>query len=184
MLGNVFVKDSLNCYLRAEKRLITAIGIRDLVIVETGDAILIANKNQTQEVKSIVETLKFNGIVEGQEHKKIYRPWGSYESIVGDSRWKVKLITVNPGEKLSLQMHNHRSEHWVVVNGTANIEINSEKITLYENQSAYIPLGSKHRLSNPGKIPLNLIEVQSGSYLGEDDIVRFEDSYGRISKKN
>ena len=136
---------------------------------------------QSQKVKSIVNLLKQKEIPEGQEHKKIYRPWGFYESIADDSRWQVKLITVKPGAKLSLQKHHHRSEHWIVVSGTAKVEINSEETTLYENQSSYIPLGSKHRLSNPGKIPLTIIEVQSGSYLGEDDIQRFEDNYGRNS---
>ena len=134
---------------------------------------------QSQKVKSIVNLLKQKEIPEGQEHKKIYRPWGFYESIADDIRWQVKLITVKPGAKLSLQKHHHRSEHWIVVSGTAKVEINSEETTLYENQSSYIPLGSKHRLSNPGKIPLTIIEVQSGSYLGEDDIQRFEDNYGR-----
>lgn len=178
--GNILAKDSSNCYLKSNKRLIAAIGVEDLVIVETNDAILISDKRKTQEVKNIVSQLKEKEIPEGLEHKKIYRPWGFYESIVEDSRWQVKLISVKPGEKLSLQRHHHRSEHWIVVSGTAKIEVNDEEITLYENQSSYIPLGSKHRLSNPGKIPLKLIEVQSGSYLGEDDIERFEDNYGRI----
>ena len=178
--GNVIIKNTSNCYIRGEKRLVAAIGLKNLIIVETGDAILIVEKDQSQEVKNIVNTLKENGIPEGQEHKKIYRPWGYFESVVDDSRWKVKLINVKPGENLSLQMHNHRSEHWVVVSGTAKVEIDSSIKIIQENQSAYIPLGAKHRLSNPGKINLILIEVQSGSYLGEDDIERFEDSYGRI----
>ncbi len=177
--GNVITKNTSNCYLRSEKRLIAAIGIKNLVIIETSDAILVTDKNQSQEVKNIVRLLKDKGIPEGQEHKKIYRPWGFYESIIEEDRWQVKIIIVNPGEKLSLQMHHHRSEHWIVVSGTANVEIDQEIITLHENQSSYIPIGSKHRLSNPGKIPLKLIEVQSGSYLGEDDIERFEDNYGR-----
>ena len=180
--GNILAKDSSNCYLKSNKRLVAAIGVKDLVIVETNDAILISDKRKTQEVKNIVSKLKEKEIPEGLEHKKIYRPWGFYESIVEDSRWQVKLISVKPGAKLSLQKHHHRSEHWIVVSGTAKIEVNDEEITLYENQSSYIPLGSKHRLSNPGKIPLKLIEVQSGSYLGEDDIERFEDNYGRINK--
>ena len=179
--GNVIIKNTSNCYIRGEKRLIAAIGLKNLIIVETGDAILIIEKDQSQEVKNIVNTLKENGIPEGQEHKKIYRPWGYFESVVDDSGWKVKLITVKPGENLSLQMHHHRSEHWVVVSGTAKVEIDSSIKIIEENQSAYIPLGAKHRLSNPGKINLILIEVQSGSYLGEDDIERFEDSYGRIT---
>ena len=126
--------------------------------------------------------LKEKNIPEGQEHKKIYRPWGYYESIIEEERFQVKLINVKPGEKLSLQMHHHRSEHWIVVSGTAKVEIDQKDFTLHENESTYIPLGSKHRLSNPGKIPLKLIEVQSGSYLGEDDIERFEDVYGRDFK--
>ncbi len=178
--GNVITKDTSNSYLRSEKRLIATIGIKDLIIVETSDAILITNKNQTQDVKNIVGQLKSKKISAGVQHKKIYRPWGFYESIVEEKRWQVKLINVKPGEKLSLQKHHHRSEHWVVVSGTAKVEIEDKEITLYENQSSYIPLGSKHRLSNPGKIPLILIEVQSGSYLGEDDIERFKDNYGRL----
>ncbi len=178
--GNVLAKNTSNCYLRSEKRLVTTIGLKDLIIVETSDAILVATKEESQEVKNIVNTLKKESIPEGQDHKKIYRPWGFYESIVDEERWQVKLINVEPGEKLSLQMHHHRSEHWIIVNGTAKVEIDGKEITLHENQSSYIPLGSKHRLSNPGKIPLKLIEVQSGSYLGEDDIERFEDNYGRI----
>ena len=177
--GNVILKDSDNCYLRSEKRLIAAIGIKDLIVVETSDAILITKRGRAQEVKNIVNLLKEKGIPEGQEHKKIYRPWGYYESIIEEERFQVKLINVKPGEKLSLQMHHHRSEHWIVVNGTAKVEIDQKDITLHENQSAYIPIGSKHRLSNPGKIQLKLIEVQSGSYLGEDDIERFDDVYGR-----
>ena len=180
-LGNVFEQDIKDCYIRGEKRLIAAIGVKNLIIVETGDAILIADKTQSQKVKDIVNSLKEKGISEGQDHKKIYRPWGYYESVVDDFRWQVKLINVKPGEKLSLQLHHHRSEHWVIVDGTAKAEIGSKVTTLHENQSCYIPLGEKHRLSNPGKIPLKLIEIQSGSYLGEDDIERFEDNYGRIS---
>ena len=134
-------------------------------------------------MKEVVDLLKQNHIPEGQKHKQIYRPWGHYESLVEDSRWQVKLIEVKPGENLSLQMHHHRSEHWVVVKGTAKVEVDERVEILSENQSIYIPLGSKHRLMNPGKIPLTLIEVQSGSYVGEDDIVRIEDDYGRIEKK-
>ena len=179
--GNVFEQNIKDCYIRGEKRLIAAIGLKNLIIVETGDAILIADRTESQKVKDIVNSLIEEGISEGQDHKKIYRPWGYYESVVDDFRWQVKLITVKPGEKLSLQLHHHRSEHWVIVDGTAKVEIGSKVTTLYENQSCYIPLGEKHRLSNPGKIPLKLIEIQSGSYLGEDDIERFEDNYGRIS---
>lgn len=178
--GNVVKEDSKNCYIRGEKRLIAAIGVNNLIIIETADAILIADKKQSQKVKNVVNLLKEKGISEGQDHKKIYRPWGSYESVVDDLRWQVKLINVKPGEILSLQLHHYRSEHWVVVDGTAKVEIGSKVTTLHENQSCYIPSGEKHRLSNPGKIPLKLIEIQSGSYLGEDDIERFEDNYGRI----
>lgn len=181
--GSVIAKNSHDCYLRGEKRLIAALGVKNLIVIETSDAILVADKSQSQEVKNVVNYLKERGIREGQEHKKIYRPWGSYESIVEEERWQVKIINVKPGEKLSLQMHHHRSEHWIIVSGTAQVEIDDKEITLHENQSSYIPIGSKHRLSNPGKIPLKLIEVQSGSYLGEDDIHRFEDNYGRIYNK-
>ncbi len=177
--GQVFTEKTNNCYIRSEKRLVVGIGLENLVIVETNDAILISNKYHTQLVKNIVQKLKDNKISEGQNHSKVNRPWGHYLSIVGESRWQVKLISVKPGEKLSLQMHHHRSEHWVVVKGTAKVEIDQKISILSENESIYIPLGSKHRLSNPGKIKLILIEVQSGSYVGEDDIVRFEDKYGR-----
>ena len=175
----VVTNQAKNCYLRSENRLIVGINIEDLIIVETNDAILISNRKESQKVKDIVQKLKQDDIPEGQKHRKIYRPWGHYLSVVEDFRWQVKLIHVNPGEKLSLQMHHHRSEHWVVVSGTADVEIDNNKKVLSENQSIYIPLGSKHRLTNPGKIPLILIEVQSGSYLGEDDINRVEDAYGR-----
>ena len=155
------------------------IDLDNLIVVETRDAILISEKKSSQKVKNIVNYLKKSNIPEGQTHTKVYRPWGNYLSVVEDNRWQVKLIQVNPGEKLSLQLHHHRSEHWIVVNGTAKVELDDKKEILSENQSIYIPLGSKHRLSNPGKILLTLIEVQSGAYVGEDDIVRFDDKYGR-----
>tara|TARA_Y100000589_G_scaffold332255_2_gene390847 strand:- start:1996 stop:3435 length:1440 start_codon:yes stop_codon:yes gene_type:complete len=177
--GKVITESSKNCLIKSEHRLIVGIDIQNLVIVETNDAVLVADKSKTQKVKNIVKELKNKNIPEGQTHKKIYRPWGHYLSVVEESRWQVKLIKVKPGEKLSLQMHHHRSEHWIVVNGTAKVELDSKSTILSENESIYIPLGSKHRLFNPGKIPLILIEVQSGSYVGEDDIVRFEDKYGR-----
>ena len=158
---------------------LVGIGIKDLIAIETNDAILISEKSQSQKVKDMVKMLKVKGISEGENHSKIYRPWGNYISIAKEERWQVKMIEVNPGGKLSLQMHHHRSEHWIVVNGRAKVEIEDKIDFLTENQSTYIPLGKKHRLSNPGKIPLVLIEVQSGSYVGEDDIVRFEDKYGR-----
>ena len=177
--GNVIIENTKNSYLRSEDRLIVGIDLNDLVVVETRDTILISDKKSSQKVKKIVELLKKNEIPEGITHSKVYRPWGNYLSVVEDKRWQVKLIEVKPGEKLSLQMHHHRSEHWIVVSGTAKVEIENRVEILSENQSVYIPLGSKHRLSNPGKISLTLIEVQSGSYVGEDDIVRFEDIYGR-----
>ncbi len=178
--GNVILNQTKNSLFRSENRLIVGLGVKDLIVIETNDVMLVANKTKSQDIKKIVNKLKEDGITEGYEHKKIYRPWGHYISLLEESRWKVKIIIVKPGEKLSLQMHHHRAEHWVVVDGTAQIEINGNKIILYENQSSYIPLGSKHRLSNPGKIPLKLIEVQSGTYVGEDDIERFEDNYGRV----
>ena len=177
--GNVITDDTKNCYIRSEKRLIVGIGLKDIIVVETNDAILISNKLHTQKVKDIVKLLKENKIPEGQSHSKIFRPWGYYISVVQEPRWQLKLIQVKAGEKLSLQMHHHRSEHWIVVKGTAKVEIDSDISVLSENQSTYIPVGAKHRLSNPGKIPLTIIEVQNGSYLGEDDIIRFEDNYGR-----
>jgi len=178
--GNVVEQDTYGCYLRSESRLITAIGLKNLIIIETNDAILVADQEASEKVKDVVQYLKNHNYSESIEHKKIYRPWGNYTKINEGDRWKVKKIFVKPGEKLSLQLHHHRAEHWIVVNGTAAVEVDDEKLILYENQSTYIPLGSKHRLSNPGKSPLILIEVQSGSYLGEDDIKRFEDSYGRL----
>lgn len=177
--GNVISKNNKNCYLRSESKLIVGMGLKDLILVETSDAILIAEKSYSQKVKDIVQELKDRNIEQGQTHQRVYRPWGNYESIADDATWKVKLITVKPGNKLSLQMHHHRAEHWIVVRGTAKVQINDKELFLSENQSTFIPLGSKHRLTNPGKIPLLLIEVQSGTYLGEDDIKRFEDSYGR-----
>ena len=180
--GNILTINTSNSYLRSEGRLIAAIGVKDLIIVETRDAILISNKSSSQDVKNIVDELKLSNTPEGQEHKRIYRPWGFYETIVEEKTWKVKLINVKPEGKLSLQKHHHRSEHWIIVSGTARVEIEDKVITLYENQSSYIPLGSKHRLSNLGRIPLKLIEVQSGTYLGEDDIERFQDNYGRNNK--
>ena len=180
--GNVYTINSKNCYLRSENRLIASVGINNLIVIETYDAILIANKESAQDVKNLLNELKKNNITEGIEHKKIYRPWGDYLSLINEKRWQVKLIKVKPGGKLSLQKHHHRSENWIVVNGTALVEIDGKERILHENQSAYLPLGCKHRLSNPGKIDLKIIEVQTGSYLGEDDIERFEDNYGRINK--
>ena len=177
--GRVFLKETNDSYIRSENRLIAGIGLKNLIVIETSDAILIADQKFSQRVKEIVEDLKSMDFPESEIHRKIFRPWGSYVSVVEGDKWQVKLIKVNPGEKLSLQMHHHRSEHWVVVSGTAKVEIEGKDTILCQNESSYIPQGSKHRLQNPGKIPLILIEVQSGSYLGEDDIVRFEDKYGR-----
>ena len=177
--GNVVIQNTKNCYLHSENKLLVSVGIKDLAIIDTDDATLVANKDHSETIKDIVSELQIKNIKEANSHKKGFRPWGFYLSILEDKRWKVKIIHVNPGAKLSLQMHHHRSEHWVVVRGTAEVEIDGKKLILSENQSTYIPLGSKHRLSNLGKTPLELIEVQSGSYVEEDDIVRFEDLYGR-----
>ncbi|KHD05080.1 hypothetical protein PN36_30820 [Candidatus Thiomargarita nelsonii] len=177
--GDILTENVRNSYLRAEHRLLTAIGVEDLMIVETADAVLVAHKDHVQDVKQIVSRLKASERTEAELHSKVFRPWGSYECIDAEDRFQVKRITVNPGASLSLQMHYHRSEHWIVVKGTARITQDDKNVILTENQSTYIPLGIKHRLENPGKLPLELIEVQSGSYLGEDDIVRFDDVYGR-----
>ena len=176
---NIIALDSKNCYFRTEDKLIVGVGLDNLIVVDTNDALLISDKNKSQEIKTIVDQLKKKSIRQGEIHKKVYRPWGSFLSIAEDDRWQVKSINVNPGAKLSLQMHHHRSEHWIVVSGTAKVRIDEKEFVLCENESTYIPLGSKHRLTNPGKIPLVLIEVQSGPYLNEDDIIRFEDNYGR-----
>ena len=181
--GRVISEGSRNCYLRSEHRLVVGLGVENLVVVETDDAVLIADRARAQEIKKVVKQLEADGSPEGKAHRKIYRPWGHYTSVVESSRWQVKRISVKPGASLSLQMHHHRAEHWVVVRGTAVVERDGEQQLLGENQSTYIPLGCRHRLSNPGKIPVELIEVQSGTYLGEDDIVRFEDRYGRSDQR-
>ncbi|AII46708.1 mannose-1-phosphate guanyltransferase [Synechococcus sp. KORDI-49] len=181
--GRVISEGSRNCYLRSEHRLVVGLGVENLVVVETDDAVLIADRSRAQEIKKVVKQLEADGSPEGKAHRKIYRPWGHYTSVVESSRWQVKRISVKPGASLSLQMHHHRAEHWVVVRGTAVVERDGEQQLLGENQSTYIPLGCRHRLSNPGKIPVELIEVQSGTYLGEDDIVRFEDRYGRSDQR-
>ncbi|CRY90917.1 mannose-1-phosphate guanylyltransferase/mannose-6-phosphate isomerase [Synechococcus sp. WH 8103] len=181
--GRVINKGSRNCYLRSEHRLVVGLGIENLVVVETDDAVLIAERSKAQEIKSVVKQLEADGSPEGKAHRKIYRPWGAYTGVTEGNRWQVKRISVNPGASLSLQMHHHRAEHWVVVKGTALVERDGEQQLVGENQSTYIPLGCKHRLSNPGRIPVELIEVQSGEYLGEDDIVRFEDRYGRSNQR-
>jgi mannose-1-phosphate guanylyltransferase / mannose-6-phosphate isomerase len=178
-LGDALVSDSRNTLVHASSRLVSVVGVDDLVVVETADAVLVADRERSQEVKAIVATLEARGRSEKQLHRKVHRPWGWYDSIDAGPRFQVKRIMVKPGASLSLQMHHHRAEHWIVVTGTAQIVNGDKVILLSENESTYIPLGEKHRLSNPGKVPLEIIEVQSGSYLGEDDIVRFEDGYGR-----
>jgi len=177
--GDILTKDTHNCYLHAETRMLAAVGVTDHILVETGDAVLVAHKDRVQDVKAIVDQLKKDRRNEALIHRRVNRPWGDYECIDIADRYQVKRITVKPGASLSLQMHYHRAEHWIVVRGTALITCGNETRTVAENQSTYIPLGVSHRLGNPGKIPLELIEVQSGSYLGEDDILRFEDNYGR-----
>jgi len=177
--GDVLIYNSTNNYINAEQRLVTAVGVDNLVIVETKDAILVADKSQVQHVKKIVEQLKADNRTEHKIHREVYRPWGKYDSIDNGQRYQVKRITVKPGEKLSIQMHHHRAEHWIVVSGTAKVTNGDKSFLLTENESTYIPIGQIHALENPGVLPLELIEVQTGSYLGEDDIVRFEDRYGR-----
>ncbi|MEB3234165.1 MAG: mannose-1-phosphate guanylyltransferase/mannose-6-phosphate isomerase [Cyanobacteriota bacterium] len=177
--GRVISEDSRNCYLRSESRLVVGLGVEDLVVVETDDVVLVAHRDRAQDVKGVVGLLEAEGASESKAHRRIYRPWGSYDGVTEGERWQVKKIVVNPGASLSLQMHHHRAEHWIVVRGTALVEKDGARELVGENQSTYIPLGARHRLSNPGKIPVELIEVQSGAYLGEDDIVRFEDRYGR-----
>ena len=176
--GDVIAIDCRNTYAYGE-RLIALVGLDDVIVVETPDAVLVGNGQRMQEVKEVVARIKREGRSEATWHRKVYRPWGAYDSIDNGERFQVKRITVKPGATLSLQMHHHRAEHWIVVSGTAEVTRGDEVILLTENQSTYIPLGVTHRLKNPGKLPLELIEVQSGSYLGEDDIVRFEDTYGR-----
>ena len=179
MHGDVIAEDCSGCYIHANNRLVTAVGIKDHVIIETADAVLVAPRHRSQEVKAIVNTLSKADRAEVDIHPKVYRPWGSYETIDIEDRFQVKRITVYPTQKLSLQMHHHRAEHWIVVKGTARVTRGEDEFLLSENESTYIPVGTKHRLENPGMIPLELIEVQSGTYLGEDDITRFEDVYGR-----
>ena len=177
--GDVFVQETSRSLLFSSGRLIAAVGLTDIMVVETADAVLVAHKSAAQDVKSIVEQLADEGRNEHVVHRRVHRPWGCYESIDNGERYQVKRITVNPGASLSSQMHHHRAEHWIVVKGTAKVTRGDEEYLVTENESTYIPLGTIHRLENPGTIPLEMIEVQSGSYLGEDDIVRFEDRYGR-----
>ena len=177
--GDVITEDSSGCYLYSSQRLVATVGLKDHVVVETKDAILVAPKERVQDVKNLVARLKKLGRSEPALHREVFRPWGSYDSVDGGTRFQVKRLTVKPGATLSLQMHHHRAEHWIVVSGTARITCDDKVFLLSENESTYIPIGARHRIENPGKVELHIIEVQSGSYLGEDDIVRFEDRYGR-----
>jgi mannose-1-phosphate guanylyltransferase/mannose-6-phosphate isomerase len=179
LLGDVMVEESRNSYFRSESRLIAALGVENLAVIETDDVVFIAARDRAQDVKQLVARLARDGRSEAGTHLTVHRPWGTYRTIHNGARVQVKHIMVKPGGQLSLQMHHHRAEHWDVVSGTAKVVRGNDEIMLTEDQSTYIPLGTRHRLENPGKIPLHLIEVQSGSYLGEDDIVRFEDNYGR-----
>ncbi|GAC03951.1 MAG: mannose-1-phosphate guanylyltransferase/mannose-6-phosphate isomerase [Alteromonadaceae bacterium] len=180
IIGDAILDDVHNSYINAEQRLISVVGLDDVVVVETKDAVLVAHKDKVQNIKNVVNKLKAEKRPEFEFHREVFRPWGSYDSIDNGERFQVKRITVKPGEKLSVQMHHHRAEHWIVVAGTAKVTNGEETLLLCENQSTYIPVGVIHALENPGKIPLELIEVQSGTYLGEDDIVRFSDRYGRV----
>ncbi len=177
--GDTVLDQTTNSLVYSSNRLVSAVGVNNLVIIETADAVLVADRNNSQEVKAIVKRLEQEGREEKSLHRKVSRPWGWYDSVDEGGLFKVKRIQVKPGASLSLQMHHHRAEHWIVVKGTAEITNGDQVITLHENQSTYIPQGQTHRLANPGTEPLEIIEVQSGAYLGEDDIVRFEDTYGR-----
>jgi mannose-1-phosphate guanylyltransferase/mannose-1-phosphate guanylyltransferase/mannose-6-phosphate isomerase len=178
--GDVMTVDTHDCLLHSGGRLITTVGVNNLVIVETPDAVMVVSKDHVQDVKTVVEQLKSQNRTESELHRKVYRPWGYYDSVDRGSRHNTKRIVVNPGAKLSVQKHHHRAEHWVVVKGTAIVTKGDEEMLLTENESTYIPVGVVHSLENPGVIPLEMIEVQSGSYLGEDDIVRYDDKYGRV----
>jgi len=179
-IGDVMLENVSNSYINAGERLVAVIGLDDVVVVETKDAVMVANRHKVQDIKTIDNNLKSEHRSEFEFHREVFRPWGSYDSIDNGRRYQVKRITVKPGEKLSVQMHHHRAEHWIVVSGTANVTIGEKTQLVTENESVYIPIGEVHALENPGKIPLELIEVQSGGYLGEDDIVRFSDRYGRV----
>ena len=178
--GDVIAHQTDNCLLHSQNKLIATLGVENLVVIDTPDAVLVADIDKVQEVKSIVSQLKNEGRSEASLQREVYRPWGKYDSVDMGERFQVKRITVKPGAKLSVQMHHHRAEHWIIVSGTAKVTLDDKTILLSENQSTYIPIGVVHALENPGKLPLEMIEVQSGSYLGEDDIVRFEDKYGRV----
>ena len=178
--GDVVALDTEETYIRGNGRLVTTLGVKDLIVVDTGDAVLIADKSRVQDIREVVERLKQLGRTEHETHSRVHRPWGFYESIEASDRYQVKHLMVKPGASLSLQMHHHRAEHWVVVKGTARVVLGNKEMLISENESTYIPIGTPHRLENPGKVPLSIIEVQSGCYLGEDDIVRLDDIYGRI----
>lgn len=178
-VGDVLIEDSKNSYVRSEKYLTAVAGVDDLVVVTTDDAVLVTHRDRAQDVKKIVDRLKKAKRPEAASHNRCYRPWGFYESLIQNDRFQVKRIVVQPGEKLSLQKHFHRAEHWIVVGGVALVTRDEDKVLVRENESIYLPQGCVHRMENPGKIPLTLIEVQTGAYLGEDDIVRLEDTYNR-----
>lgn len=178
--GDVLLEQSTNCYIQGEERLVTLLGLDNVVVVDTKDALMVAAKDKVQDVKKLVQAIEQKQRPETSAHREVYRPWGCYDSVDNGNRHQVKRITVKPGARLSLQKHHHRAEHWIVVSGTAEVTCGKKTFLMAENQSTYIPIGEVHRLANPGKIPLEIIEVQSGSYLGEDDIVRFEDIYGRV----
>ena len=178
----MILHDTSNSYIRADEKLIAAVGVNDLVVVSTKDALLVAHKHRVQDAKLIANKLRDDGRTEWELHREVYRPWGKYDSIDNGDRYQVKRITVKPGAKLSVQMHHHRAEHWVVVSGSAKVTNGDKTFLLSENESTYIPVGVIHALENPGRVPLEIIEIQSGSYLGEDDIVRVEDRYGRVEK--
>ena len=180
--GDVYARSLENSLVISQHRLVATVGLEDVIVIETADAVLAAHKEHVQEVKELVEHLKNDGRREQENHLKINRPWGSFETVDEGDRFQVKRLTINPGEALSLQMHHHRAEHWVVVKGTAKVTRGKEVFLLTENQSAYVPVGVEHRLENPGTLPLEVVEVQTGSYLEEDDIVRFEDRYRRHIK--
>ena len=180
--GDIVAFDSQDNLLHAQHRIVAAVGVKDLVVVETADAVLVAHKDHTQDVKRITQHLDAEGRCESEFHRCVHRPWGSFEGVDQGGRFQVKRLSVKPGASLSLQMHHHRAEHWIVVSGTARVTCNEDEFLLSENESTYIPIGARHRLENPGTIPLEIIEVQSGSYLGEDDIVRFQDVYNRAAK--
>jgi mannose-1-phosphate guanylyltransferase/mannose-6-phosphate isomerase len=180
--GDVCAVDTRQSLLISNHRLVACVGVEDVVVIETPDAVMVARRDQAQEVRKVVSQLRSDSRQECLTHRKVCRPWGSYDDIDQGERFRVKRIIVNPGAELSLQIHYHRAEHWVVVRGTARVTRGEQSYLLTENQSTYIPLGVKHRLANPGRVPLEIIEVQSGAYLAEDDIVRLEDSYGRLEK--